>query len=842
MRTLGWLARKSLVARPLRTALTTLGIGLGVAVLVAALILNAALDASVERSVRDLLGRASLRVSALQESGLSAATITAIAGTPGVTVAAPTLERRTFPLEAPSGAAASGGAPDPLTVLGVDPAADAALHDRAITSGRWLPDTGGGAVLSEGLASGEGLSVGSTITLLGSADAGPTAFPVVGIVAATRGDADPGGRVAWIPLASAQRLFGTAGVTSVDVATAPDAPVSGVAAALDRAITAEPWILATADDLTGSLDASTVQFRLTVGLVAAIALFGGAFLIFNTMAMTVAERARDLGLLRAAGMTRGQVTRQVLGSALILGVGGVIVGLVGGVALAILAVAYLGPDGLPVALGQPAIPPVAPAIGAFFGIGVTLAAALEPALRAGRISPVAALTARLDQSADLRARLRWLLLVFLVVGAAGILLWPGATTTPLGLVGPLAIYGLFLVVALASSWLVGPLGALAGLLARPFLPIEERLTRGSLVRDRSRTVLTVGALAVALGVMVALGGVAATTRQEATAWIDDVVPGDLLLTSVRPVGLDEPVVADLAAVSGVARVSPYARFSIASDGQRLDAAAVVGSDLLADGRLTLTAGDRAMALQALDAGGSVILPQALADRLGLPLGATLRVLSGRTVLPFKVVGIAARTMPGVAGASVLVGWREATDRLGVVGADGFAVRFAPGAASTARPALEEVARGNALQPLGRDAIAGSLGAAVDRLFALFDGLGLIALVVAALGITNTLAMNVLERVRELGVLRAVGLTRSQAWRLVVLEAAVLGLVGSVLGIAAGLGAGALLVALGGGIAFTPGWGSVGAALVLGIALAMLAAAYPARRAARFAIVRAVTFD
>jgi putative ABC transport system permease protein len=869
VRGLGGLARRSLAGRRLRTALTVLGIGLGVAVLVAALTIEAALDGVADRGARDTMGSAAVRVSALREAGLSAATLAAVRAVPGVSVVGPVLERRTYPL--PTGDAAA--LPVSVTVLGLDAAADAALHARPVASGSWLPADGDVAVVTEGLARADGLAVGATLTLMGSAEAGPRLFQVVGILAAGTPTPDAADRCVLVPIAAAQAMSGATGMTRLELGLSPGVAAGDVEAGIEVAITADPYTLSTPAELAAGLRAATRDIRAAIALIAAIGLFGGAFLIFNTLAMTVSERTRELGLLRAAGMTRRQVTAMVLLVALQLGLAGVVLGLASGVGIAALVVSVLAPGGAvlggaaseaALTLGDLAIRPADLALSALLGLAVTVAAAAEPAFRAGRIPPVEALTSRLDQRAVLRARVRWLVVVFALVGVGGAVLWPGAASSPGGLVVPLAVFGLLLIVALATPLVVGPLGALVGVVARLPLPVESRLTRGSLVRDRSRTGLTVGALAVGLAVFVALGGVAASARTAATAWMAEVLPGDLVLTSVRPVALDEPAALDLAATAGVERFSPFARFSIASDGRRLDAAAVVGADLAADGRLVLVAGDRATALADLDAGGTVILPQATADQLGLPVGGTLRVLAGRSVVPLRVVGIAARTIPGEAGVSVLVGWREALGRLGVAGADGFVVRFAAGTTPAERASLEARARQAALEPTPVETLAGAAGAAVDRLYLLFAALALVALLVAALGIVNTLTMNVLERVREIAILRATGLTRGQVWRMVMLEAGVLGLVGSVIGVLTGLGAGALLVALGGvsgaggaaasagptgfpgggaaagGLAgFTIAWGSVAVALAFGVVLALLAAAYPARIASRIEYIHAV---
>ena len=841
MRAVAALARRSLLARPLRAFLTVVGIALGTGVLVAGLILNGALDAAVDRSARDLLGRADVRVAALEEQGLSPETVAAIATVPGIATVAPVLERRTYPL--PDLATGAGTLPEPVTVVGIERAAEPAIRERALAAGAQLA-TGDddGALVSAGLAREDGLAVGSTITLLGDPSAEPVTLRVVGVLAATPGDPDPAGRSAVIALATAQRLFATNRVTAVDMLLVDQAGGPAAIAGIEARLASEPYTITTPADLVAALEAATGDIRAAIALVAAVALFGGAFLIFNTLSMTVAERARDVGLLRAAGMTRRQVILMVLVTAIHLGVAGVLLGLLAGVGLAVGAVAVLG--GGAVALDELPVPADALVLGAALGLLVTAAAAVEPALRAGDISPVAALRLRFDQGAALRARLRWLFLVFAAVGLVGLFLWPGAAAGQAGLLRPLAAFSLLLGVALASPVVAGPLGRLVGLIAAPFLPTEERLTRGSLDRDRSRTTLTVGALAVALAVFVALAGVAGSTRLASTAWLAEVVPGELLLTSIRPVAADEAAPGEIAALPGVARVSPLGRFSVALDGVRADAAAVVGADLLADGRLRLAEGDRALALAALDAGGSAIVPRSVAEQRGIGVGSSLQLVSGTGVVELRVAGVAERTIPGEAGEAILVGWSDATGRLGVLGADAFAVGFDPGAAASARSAVDATARIYALEPAMLDEAAGAIGASVDRRAALFTALAIVAVIVAALGIVNTLTMNVLERVRELALLRATGLTRRQAWRLVVLEAAILGLVGALLGSAAGLAAGAALVGLAGGsgVPFDPPWAIAGVTLIGGVILAVLAALYPAHLAARVQIVRALSRD
>lgn len=844
MRGLSALAWRSLVARPGRTLLTILGVALGVGVLFAALATNAGIEGSIDRTVRDIVGAADLRVSGLGETGLGGSTIETIVTTSGVAAVSPELQARTYLQRAPD--AQASGYDDPVVVLGVDPAGYARLHDPAIVDGSGLPTAAGasGVLVTERLRSETGLGPGDRITLLGSAASGPTTYPIVGVLAGDGPVSGALGRTVILPIDAARALLGLEGATRVDVAVAPGSSPAAVAAALEGRLSVEPYVLSTPADIAASLRASAADFQALIALVAAISLFAGAFLIFNTLSMTVAERVREVGLLRAAGTTRRQVNAFVLLQAAVIGVVGSVVGLLVGLVIAAAMIAFVRSiEGI--SLDRIDIPPAGVALALGVGLLVTLAAALEPARRAGRISPVEALKARVDPSVGLRARLRWLVVVSVVVAIAGFVAWPRGDAD-VGLARPLAVYGLLLGGTLLTPFLLGPLGRLAGIPFAAVLPVEERLARGALVRDRSRAALTLGALTVGLAMIVALGGVALNARHAAAAWLEGVIPGDEVVTSIRPAALDEGLQDELAAVDGVARVTPIATFEVAADGLRFDAAAVVGADFLADGRLSFVSGDRGAALSALDAGGAVVLPRALADRLRVGVGGDVTVLSGSaTPLALRVAGIVERSLPGRGGEAMLIGWSDATGRLGVAGADFFAVRFAPGRAEAARPALESVARGLALEPNSLEDVQGAVSGALGQVFGLLDALAVVAVVMAGLGIVNTLTMNVIERVREIGVLRAAGMTRRQVARMVVVEAGVLGVVGAVVGGILGLAAAAAMVVLSGGglpADFQVPWATILVAAVFGIGVAMAAAYQPARIASRISIVRAVQFE
>ena len=841
-------AWRSLVARPARSLLSIIGVAIGVAVLVAALAVTAGMDASVNRTVQSIVGRADLRVSAFAETGLSAATAAALDAVPGVALTAPAIERRSFIGSEPG----HPNTTDPITVLGIDPAREPRVHDLPLARGAALATLDqDAALITERLAAGEGLDLGSELVVYGAG--APVRVTVIGILAEDGPEAGGSGRTVVLPIRTAARLnaaddapAGTEaaippGLTRVDVVLAAGADPATVAASIGRTLV-EPYVLSAPSDIGASMRAATADLRATMALMVAIALFAAAFLILNTLAMTVVERIRELALLRAAGAGRGQVVRVVTTQALILGFAGSAAGLVLGAVLAGVVAAWLRAAGTANVDG-PVVSPAVLATGLAAGMLITLVASIEPARRAAGVSPVAALRVRSDPAATARAHVGWLIVVVVLAGALAITLLPAGTTGLRGPVRAVAVYLVLLLAVLLTPVLLGPLGRIVGVPFAAFFRLEERLARAAIGRDRSRTTLTVGALVVGLAMVVGLATVASNARVTAMAWLADVVPGDVLLTAItpEPPGQDG-VLGELAAVEGVALATPLAAFDLAYAGTRLDAMAIRGRDFEADGRLVFTAGDRAGAFAAIDAGGAVILPRARAQALGVGVGDVIAVATTAGLVDLTVAGIVDRSFPGKTGECVLVGWPDATDRFGIQGADSFAVRYAPGSATAASVAVGDIARQRALTVAPITEVAGAVGSALDRVFGLLDLLALAAVVIAGLGIVNTLSMDVWERVRELGMLRAVGMSRRQVWRSVLVEAGILGAIGALVGSVAGIAIGVLLVYTATGRlddGFRLPGPTIVLVVILGVTLAMLAAAQPARIAGRRSIVSAV---
>jgi putative ABC transport system permease protein len=843
------------MARRLRSALTIVGVALGVAVLFASLSAGSTMDAAVDRAATDEMGHAALRVQALEERGLSQETLNVVERAAGVEVAAPALERKTY-LAASLNQTPSSTLPAPVTVLGIDPVAEPLLHDMPLSGGRLLIATDAqSALITQTMASQERLRLGDTVTLSG-ASSGPQAFTIVGIVVGDGSLPDAAGRLVIVPLASAQALFDSTAVTRVDLSTRPGVSADELIGQLEVTITTEPYLLQKTSDMADSLRAGTADFRGTLLLVAAVVLFAGAFLIFNTLSMTVTERTREVGLLRAAGTSRSQVMNFVLLQALALGVVGSAVGVAAGIGLAALTLSWVSSTG-PVAVTGPEITLGPVFLAMIIGVVVTLAASLEPAWRAGRIPPVEALR-RGPVGAVAGARLRWLALVFVVLALAALAVWPkssasaaeaggsGGVAVGPAMWGPFVLYGLLLLAVLIVPRILKPLLRIVGIPFRVFRT-EERLARSSLARDSSRTALTAGALVIGLAMVVALGTAAQNVRQIGATWLTETIPGSELLTSIRPISTTDPIRDQLAALPGVKSVSPIGLFGVPLAGLRQEAAAIVGKDFADDGRLTFVAdgGDRAAALAALDAGGAVIVPQSLADESGIRLGDTLTFATGQTSTRLRVVGIVAHSIPGDAQESILIGWSDALGPFGASGADFFAVRYEAGQESGARAAVDAMASQYALEPADLARVQGTVGDALDRVFRLLDALALTAVLIAGLGMVNTLSMSVFERAREIGVLRAAGMSSRQVWGMVVIEAGVIGIAGALVGAVVGLLVGGLLVAWSSGsfgLAFDPPWTSIALAVLFGVLISVTASIYPAGIASRQSIVRALQHE
>ena len=345
--------------------------------------------------------------------------------------------------------------------------------------------------------------------------------------------------------------------------------------------------------------------------------------------------------------------------------------------------------------------------------------------------------------------------------------------------------------------------------------------------------------------MVALGTVAESARGTAERWVASILPGGygVRLGIAVPDAGARPT---LEQTTGVAVVTPIVEFPAVeaiSAGQR--EAPMAGIDPVVferTGSLIFSAGDRSSAFAALRAGGGVLVPDPVATRDGLKVGDTLQLgLPAQRTTPFTVAGIVAYSIPSASGqGDLLISLADAKADFGRDEASLWALVPKPGVDAAAfQSAVAASATDLAATPISSSDLAGDLSRALDRLIGLFDALALIAVFIAALGIVNTLSVGVVERLREIAILRANGMTIRQVQAMVVAEAAMMGVVGGLAAVGTGLLVAWALVGIGsvndfGGLSIP--WVLLAIVVLLGVGVAALAGIYPARLAARAPIV------
>ena len=837
---LATLAWRGLSARPLRTALTAAGVALGVAIVAATLIANQAATETVERAASELFGQADLRVRAFAEAGLTPRAVTTLASLPGVEAIAPVAEREVTASTAPG--------PDEkvfsLLLIGVDPSAEARVRSYDLADGVFLSaDSPTDVLVNAAFAAENGLKEGDQMLLSGSREEMPP-LRVVGLLNDVGFGALDQGEVAVMARDTLDRSFLVPAPTRyVDLVVAP-----GQEASVERSLDAnlsEPFVVETVADASRELGRAQASFAAIAFLFGLIALVVGAFLVGNTLAMTLREQTREIGLLRAAGTTRRQVLGLFLRQGLAIGLLGSVGGLLAGVALAATMIGFLSStravliDGLP-------INPLALLLAFALGVVVTLAGTAIPAMQAARLSPLDALRPTGQHGSSLWGRMRWLIGLELAVVLLGLVFYPidrGAATVPAVILALALLIG----GALGAAFVLQPLSRVIGRPFEWFFGAEGMLGRTNLGRDRVRSGLTVGALMIALAAVVALGAVSASAQATADRWIGSILPGGHAIRLALPVD-QEQFQPTFENTTGTLRAAPIAQFSAVSqqgDAQREVNVAGIDPSLFQDsGALIFTEGDRSEAFQALRDSGSVLVPDDVARRDGLVVGSTVDLAQpGGDPQTFTVAGVVAYSLPGrSSGSALLISLADARAAFGITTASLWAMVPQPGISQAAFDgSVAATAQQLAGEPVTAPQLADSLSRSLDRIIGLFDVLALITVVVAALGIVNTLSVGVIERVREIAILRAHGMTVGQVQAMVVAEAAIMGAIGGVLAIGIGLLVAWAMVAAGASGDFAAGlsipWPLLVSVVLLGTAVAALAGLYPARLAARQPLVR-----
>jgi putative ABC transport system permease protein len=842
---------RGMVAHKLRLVLTTASIALGVAFLAGTLILTDTMKLAFDQlfgkigSGTDAVVRTEASFDQSEGVGLSRAPIASsvldqVRAVDGVRVAEGSVTGYALLTDTEGRAVlTSGGAP----TQGYNLPKDVALRgDVAIRSGR-APEGPGEVVIDATSSERKDIPLGSDIKILFR---GPTrTFTVVGTVA-FGGENDLGGTTsAYFDTATAQNVLGSRdtfdainvraddGVTDAALAKRLDAAVPDTAEAVTGAQVAQE----TADAVNEDLKMVSVMFMIFAG----IALFVGSFIIWNTFTMIVTQRSREIALLRAVGATRRQIRRSLLTEALLLGVASSAVGVGLGVGVAKglnLLMSMLG-FSLPTTSLQ--IAPRTIWLSILVGTVVTVVAALVPARRATKVLPVEALREATPGSRPPSKRRLAIGALTLVGGVAAVLsaLYGDGSPKLLAVGVPAALVGVITLAPVAA----GPLAALLGWPLR-LRGVPGELARQNAMRNPRRTASTATALMIGLTLVVSMGVFASSLKASFSDILSGSTHADLYLSK---------------ASAGAEGFSPEATRKVAAvPGVRAASATAFGQGKFAGADTFFTSIDPATAEQTLsldvsagsveDLGAdAVLVAKKTAEANGWQVGSTVPVEFASTGKhDLRVAGIFDQTggfvesdyllslegQDALAGdhldASALVLLDEGVDKGEVKAAITAALADHPDAKILDQEEYEKEATGF-----------------IDKLLTFVSVMLLLAVVIALLGIVNTLALSVFERTRELGLLRAVGMTRAQVREMVRWESVVISLIGAGAGAVLGIGLGLVLAQAlkSEGIeAVSVPWPSIAMYVVAAAVAGMVAAIGPARSASRVDVLKAVVTD
>ncbi|SDG93912.1 putative ABC transport system permease protein [Lentzea fradiae] len=583
-------------------------------------------------------------------------------------------------------------------------------------------------------------------------------------------------------------------------------------------------------------DAAT-EIRTFLLAFAAISLVVAGMVIYNTFTILVAQRTKELALLRCVGAERGQVFRSVLAEAVFMGLVASVLGILGGLGVSAGLQALVGTVGGMAGDDAPIRLPLSwLTVVAGFGVGVvvTVLSAVLPARRATKVAPVAALRSQPDSADDVARTGKIRIAVAALVALAG------AGVVAIGVrqedeMASMALTGGGAMVLLLAALLLGPLyvplvNRLFGTVLRG---VPAKLASANAGRNPKRTAATTAALMIGVTIVAMVTVVAGSGRETISKKVDDRFPTDYQISSnVYSQPLPKKFVDEIAQVRGVEKVAP--EVSAWGESPKLRYADVVGypSDVIgslvrppvAAGTLTGLKDDQ-IALREKDA-----------KEAGLTLGATVPI-SGKD---FTIVALINDNSYG-AGIVTLPA-AEAISKEPLNGYQTMLVKLAPGTdLGTARADLERAIASSPVAVLDSAAeVKAELNGQIDQILLFIWALVGLALVIALFGIANTLTLSVLERTRESALLRALGLTRGQLRQMLVVESILMALIGAVVGVLLGAGFGWLLVEAMSSpelqVSFSIPFGQIGGMLALAVTAAVLAAVLPARRAARSSVV------
>lgn len=843
----------------LRTILTFFGIALGVAVIVAIAVVNRSLTNSFQSTIDQIAGKAVLQV-ANGESGIAESLFPIIRDTAGVHDAAAAVEGFLPLADAPG---------ERLFVYGVDFLTDFAIREHQFAETDFSfeqalnfiarPDS---IALTESFSRRLNLPIGASVTVLTSE--GKRNF-IVRALLKEQGTAKVfGGSFALMDLPAAQRTFGKEGkLDIVDLTILDGETVEAVQQRLRERLQGSAEVVRPRKR-GEQIELLLTSFRVGLFFVSLIALFVGFFLIYNTVSVSVIQRRKEIGALRCLGMKRSELLRLIVAESLLLALVGSFAGALLGWALARLALVAVGETVgnlfslMDLARGDFTPRELVLALGS--GVVVAVLAALHPAWEAVHVSPLENVRQAVWRPGG-RAGESWpnrVGILCFVVAPTLLLIAPmvagSVARFSVGVAGMLVfLLGLAAFCPAIISLAVRRIGQVVPSL--PGLPwVELRLASDSLIRNPIRSGITVATMVISLAAIFTIASFVNSVRGSLLAWVDQMVTADLIVSSgartagPKNVPLREDLVPALAQIPGIKVIDLYRLIRSSHQGMPILIESFSARDSASVRTLPMADGDGNRALREMAEGKGVIVSESFQAKFGTGTGDRLELLTPSGKVAFRVLGVYIDYSSD--SGSVLLDrslykeyWRDEL-------LDAFDLWLEPGADQ--RQIIETIKsrHGERYQLFIsthselRDAVVKIM----EQSFVVNYAVEVVAVVVAIFSVINTLLASVLDRTREIGVLRAIGATQAQVRRSVVAEAGWMGLLGGVLGLFAGTVMAYHHVVYntkqltGWTFQFFYPYDIAALSIVASVALCVLAGFGPARQAASLPIVSAIGYE
>jgi putative ABC transport system permease protein len=845
------LALRYLGGRKLRTFLTTLAIVFGVLVIFGMNTVLPAFVASFQSNALAMVGQVDATVTSKTGDAFSESIADQVANVDGVRAVSGTLERNiNLPADYFDGDSAAPDLIAALTLVGAHPQAIRTLTTYNILEGRFLEEGDEAVtVITESLAEEAGVQLGDNLII--PTATGEVGLTVVGILPQRL---LPGNEEVLVTLSEAQRLLDTPGkINTIDANfdATDEARRAEIQADIETTLGSSFTIgvLQPGAEILTNIRTGQVMMN----LFGVMGLLMGGFIIFNTFRTIIAERRRDIGMLRAVGASRSTILGLILIEGLIQGVIGTAVGLLLGYGFGVLALNAMAPiyqQFLNIQVGSPVVTPGLVIGSVLMGVGITVVAGILPARAASRVTPLEALRPSVAEVTTKRmAGIGfWTGVALIVIALVGLV---SGNSGLIGLGSVLFITGLFLI----APALVNPIARLFGSAMAVIFARQgtAQLAEGNLSRQPSRAAVTASTTMIALAVIVLAGSILSSLSIGFIDALEKSLSSDYLLVppSIAVWGTNVGAAPDLGeqlrAVDGVEVVSTMRFAGTQINDVGVGLLGIEPESYVQTSGLSFMEGDPDTAFREMESGRGMIINGVLGSSAGIGMGDEVTLLTPTGEVTYKVVGIAtdylnAKTTTGyLSQANIAEDFGSTED-----------IFFQINLAENADREAVEAAFDDILTPYpqfklvsGREYVEQNI-AIFDAVFVGFYMLTLFLAIPSLIAMVNTLAIGVIERTREIGMLRAVGATRKQVRTVILAEALILAAIGTAFGLFSGLYLGYMAASAYGALGFPMTYafpaGGVVAAIAVGLLFGALAAILPARQAARMNVVAALRYE